>query len=186
VRFEQGHLEGVMVVRPELKQDERGFFSRTFCSDEFAAAGIPFDTAQSNIAFSKKRGTLRGIHFELPPATQHKVVRCTRGSAYYVVIDLRPYSSTYLQHFGITLDDVARTILYVPPGFASACQSLSDNTELAYQMSDFYVPGREIGFRFDDPAFAIAWPLPVTVVSEKDLSWPAFQPDLALVTAVSD
>jgi dTDP-4-dehydrorhamnose 3,5-epimerase len=184
VRFEKTDLDGVMIVHPELKRDDRGFFSRTFCSREFQSAGIFLDTAQCNIAVSEKRGTIRGLHYELIPATQSKLVRCTRGSAYYVVIDLRPSSVSYMKHIGVTLDVESRRVLYVAPGFASGCQSLSDDTELAYQMSDFYMAGKEDGFRYDDPAFGIKWPLPVSVVSEKDQAWPPFRNETVSLTAV--
>jgi dTDP-4-dehydrorhamnose 3,5-epimerase len=167
------------VVEPELKHDARGFFSRTYCSREFQEQHLSFEIAQCNITYTDRPGVLRGLHYQIPPATEHKIVRCTRGSVYYAVVDLRRESPTYLRHFSIELNDINRRILYVGPGFASGCQALSSGVELTYQMSEAYCAGRESGFRYDDPAFGIEWPLPVTAVSEKDSSWPCFEGILA-------
>jgi dTDP-4-dehydrorhamnose 3,5-epimerase len=133
--------------------------------------------AQCNLSYNHKAGTMRGMHYQTPPAAEAKLVRCTRGRIYDAIIDLRTDSETYLQHFGIELSEDNRTALYVPELFAHGYQALTDGAEVFYQVSEFYTPGQERGLRYDDPAFGIRWPMPVTVISEKDRSWPSFAPE---------
>jgi dTDP-4-dehydrorhamnose 3,5-epimerase len=169
--FTETPLAGAFVIDLERLEDERGFFARTFCMLEFEEHGLERFTAQCNLSFNKRAGTVRGMHYQLPPATEGKLVRCTNGAIYDVIIDLRPKSPTYLRHFGVRLDDANRRSLYVPPLFAHGYQALSDGAEVSYQVSEFYSPGQERGLRYDDPAIGIEWPLPVTVISAKDAAW---------------
>jgi dTDP-4-dehydrorhamnose 3,5-epimerase len=175
VIFQETTLPNAFVVELERLEDERGFFARTFCASEFTDHGLVAAVLQANLSFNHKQGTLRGMHYQLPPATEAKLVRCTRGAIYDVIIDLRPNSPTYLHHYGIELSAESRTALYVPEMFAHGFQTLVDQTEVTYQVSEFYTPGQERGIRYDDPAFAIEWPLPVGVISKKDSSWPHFR-----------
>jgi dTDP-4-dehydrorhamnose 3,5-epimerase len=169
-------LGDAWVVAPEPIADQRGFFARTFCAREFAARGLKAAVAQANLSFNHRRGTLRGLHYQLPPAAEAKLVRCTRGAVYDVIVDLRPDSPTYRRHFGIELSADNRLAIYVPEMFAHGCLTLTDHAELAYHVSEFYAPEHERGFRYDDPAFNIVWPGPVEVLSAKDASWPPFAP----------
>jgi dTDP-4-dehydrorhamnose 3,5-epimerase len=175
VIFTETPLAGAFVIDVKPLEDERGFFARSFCMREFEEHGLETLTAQCNLSFNQRAGTLRGMHYQLPPAAEAKLVRCLRGAIWDVIIDLRPDSPSYLRHFGVRLDDENRRALYVPPLFAHGYQALVDGAEVSYQVSEFYTPGQERGLRFDDPAFAIEWPVPVTVVSEKDRSWAPFQ-----------
>jgi dTDP-4-dehydrorhamnose 3,5-epimerase len=169
--FEKTPLAGAYVIRLEEKADERGFFARSFCQQEFAERGLRTTVAQSNLAYTKKAGTLRGMHYQVAPATETKLVRCIRGAIYDVIIDLRPDSLSYLQHFGIELSADNRLSLYVPDMVAHGYQALTDGAEVLYQVSEFYTPGTERGLPYNDPAFAIDWPLPVSVISDKDRQW---------------
>jgi dTDP-4-dehydrorhamnose 3,5-epimerase len=180
VIFRETPLTGAFVIDLEAHRDERGFFARTFCQDEFEARGLNPTTAQSNLSYNFASGTLRGMHYQRRPAAETKLIRCVRGAIYDVIIDLRPDSPSYLQHFGIELTSANRSALYVPEMFAHGYQTLTDDAEVVYQVSEFYTPGVEAGLRFDDPTFAIAWPQPVTVISEKDQSWAPFDPAVAL------
>jgi dTDP-4-dehydrorhamnose 3,5-epimerase len=175
--FTETPLAGAYVIDLDLRQDERGFFARSFCMHEFEEHGLESFTAQCNLSFNHRAGTLRGMHYQLPPAAEAKLVRCVRGAIYDVIIDMRPESPSYLQHFGVRLDDDNHTALYVPPLFAHGYQALTDRAEVSYQVSEFYTPGQERGIRYDDEAFGIDWPLAVTVISEKDSSWPGFEPE---------
>jgi len=170
--FTPTEIAGVVVVTTELRADERGFFARTFCAREFEAAGLRPLVAQANLSFNHRAGTLRGLHFQRPPAAEAKLVRCTRGRVYDVAVDHRPTSPTYLRHVGVVLDAEERNALYVPEGCAHGYLTLEDACEVAYQVSEFYTPGVEGGLRWDDPALAIAWPGAVAVISEKDAAWP--------------
>jgi dTDP-4-dehydrorhamnose 3,5-epimerase len=170
--FRATPIQGVFVIEPEPLSDERGFFSRTFCAREFKALGLAPVSAQSNIAYNNRKGTVRGMHYQLPPAAEAKLVRCTGGSIYDVVVDLRPASPSYLMHFGLELSSRNRRALYVPPLCAHGYQTLTDEAEVFYQVSEFYAPGHERGARFNDPALGIEWPLPVSLISEKDRTWP--------------
>ena len=174
MRFTETPLAGAFLIEPELLQDERGGFARTFCAHEFAEHGLSEVVAQSNLSFNHRKGTLRGMHYQLPPATEAKLVRCTRGAIYDVIADMRPDSPTFLSHFGAELTDENRAALYVPQMFAHGYQALTDGAEVVYQVSEFYTPGQERGLAHDDPALAIDWPLPVSVISEKDRAWPPF------------
>jgi dTDP-4-dehydrorhamnose 3,5-epimerase len=156
----------------ESHEDSRGFFARTFCTNEFAEQGLVSTFVQCSVSFNRKRGTLRGMHYQLPPATEAKLVRCTAGSLYDVIVDLRPGSPTYLRHIGVELSARNRRALYVPEMFAHGFQSLEDETEVFYQISEFFVPDKSTGLRYDDPKLGIKWPLPVAVISEKDERWP--------------
>jgi len=165
-------LAGVAVVDLELKQDDRGFFARTFCREEFVAAGLEPMVEQCNLSYNHRAGTLRGMHFQVAPATEAKLVRCTAGAILDVVVDMRRDSATYLQSFGVELTSSNRRALYVPPMFAHGYLTLDDGAEVSYQVSEAYTPGTERGLRHDDPALGLRWPVPVMVLSEKDASWP--------------
>ena len=173
--FTETPLSGAWTIDLELREDDRGFFARTFCMREFEEHGLESFTAQCNLSFNHQAGTMRGMHYQLPPATEAKLVRCVKGAIYDVIIDLRPDSPSYLQHFGVRLDDENRRALYVPGMFAHGYQALTDGAEVSYQVSEFYTPGQERGIRYDDPQFGIDWPMKVTVISEKDASWPLFE-----------
>jgi dTDP-4-dehydrorhamnose 3,5-epimerase len=175
VRFTQTPLEGAHVIEPNLVEDDRGGFARTFCAREFVEHGLSDVVAQANLSFNHRRGTLRGMHYQLPPAAEAKLVRCTRGAIHDVIVDMRPDSPTYLAHFAIELSEGNRTALYVPELFAHGYQALTDGAEVVYQVSEFYAPGYELGLMYDDPALGIDWPLPVSVISEKDRSWPRYE-----------
>jgi dTDP-4-dehydrorhamnose 3,5-epimerase len=173
--FTETALPGAFVIDLEVKPDSRGLFARTFCAHEFEEHGLKPTVAQCNLSFNHRQGTLRGMHYQVEPATETKLVRCTRGAIYDVIIDLRPDSPTYLQHFGVELTAENRRALYVPEMFAHGYQALTDGAEVVYQVGEFYTPGYERGLRYDDPTFAIQWPQPVTVISDKDASWPRFE-----------
>lgn len=172
--FRKTPLEGAFLVDLDKREDERGFFARTFCMHEFEEQGLESFTAQCNLSYNHKAGTMRGMHYQLPPAAEAKLVRCLRGAIYDVIIDLRKDSPSYLQHFGVRLDDENRSALYVPPLFAHGYLALEDGTEVSYQVSEFYTPGQERGLCYDDAAFNIEWPIEVAVISEKDASWAPF------------
>jgi dTDP-4-dehydrorhamnose 3,5-epimerase len=164
-------LKDAFIIDIEPRNDSRGFFSRTFCQREFAAHGLKPVIAQGNIAFNHKKGTLRGMHFQCPPAAETKFVRCTRGAILDIIVDLRPESPTYMQHIEVELSADNHRALYVPERFAHGYQALEDNTETSYQMGEFYAPGDEGGLRYDDPGLGLKWPMPVTVISDKDQTW---------------
>ncbi|MGZ4336031.1 MAG: dTDP-4-dehydrorhamnose 3,5-epimerase [Gaiellaceae bacterium] len=172
MRFVETSIAGAFVVEIEPIEDERGSFARTFSRDEFEAHGLSTDIAQCSISFNKRRGTLRGMHFQREPYGECKLVRCIRGSIFDVIVDLRPESATYRHWFGTELTPVNGRMLYIPSGLAHGFQTLEDATEVAYQISQVYVPSHARGVRFDDPAFAIEWPLSVTAVSERDRDFP--------------
>lgn len=172
--FQETPLAGAYVIDIERLEDERGFFARTWCQREYTEHGLNPRLAQCSISFNKQKGTLRGMHYQLPPYAEAKVVRCTRGAIFDVIIDLRPESPTYKQHFGLTLTPESRTMLYVPEGFAHGLLTLEDNTEVLYLISEFYAPDYARGFRWNDPTFAIEWPAAVQVISERDAGYPDF------------
>jgi dTDP-4-dehydrorhamnose 3,5-epimerase len=178
VIFERTAIDGVVAVRAEPLADDRGMFARTYCAREFAAAGLNPTVAQANVSFNRRVGTLRGLHFQRPPAAEAKLVRCTRGRVYDVAVDLRPDSPTYLRHVGRILDAETHEALYVPEGCAHGYLTLEDASEVAYQVSAPYAPGEEGGLRWDDPVLAIAWPGPVRVISPKDAGWPLLEPEI--------
>lgn len=174
--FTQTKLKDAFIIDLELREDHRGAFARTFCAKEFEAHGLKPTVAQCNLSFNHKAGTLRGMHYQLPPAAETKLIRCTKGAIYDVIIDMRPDSPTYMEHIGVELTADNRRALYVPEMFAHGYQALTDGAEVVYQVGEFYTPGYERGLRYNDPAFGIAWPMPVTVISEKDAAWPLFEP----------
>jgi dTDP-4-dehydrorhamnose 3,5-epimerase len=166
--FTETKLPGAYVIDLECKEDERGFFARVFCQQEFEAHGLKPVIAQANVAFNHKKGTLRGMHFQYPPAAETKLVRCTRGAILDIIVDLRPESTTYLQHIAVELTEANHRALYVPERFAHGYQVLQDGTETSYQVGEFYTPSAEGGLLYNDPRLGLVWPLPVTVISEKD------------------
>lgn len=173
--FTETELENAYLVDVEPLTDERGFFSRAWCENEFAEAGLSTRVVQCNIAFNTTMGTLRGMHYQAPPHAEVKIVRCTRGAIYDVIVDLRAESPTFRKWLGVDLTAENRRAIYIPEGFAHGYLTLTDDTETYYQVSEFYAPGAEQGVRWDDPAIAINWPGPEpTVISEKDRSWPDF------------
>jgi dTDP-4-dehydrorhamnose 3,5-epimerase len=173
--FTETKLKGAFIIDLELKADDRGAFARTFCMKEFEQHGLKPTVAQCNLSFNYKAGTLRGMHYQVPPAAETKLVRCTKGAIYDVIIDMRPDSPTYMQHIGVELTADNRRALYVPELFAHGYQALTDDAEVVYQVGEFYTPGYERGIRYDDPAFEIEWPMPVTVISPKDAAWAPFE-----------
>lgn len=174
--FTETRLSGAFLLDLEPREDSRGFFARTFCRREFEAHGLKPDMVQCNLSFNHHAGTMRGMHYQLPPAAETKLVRCTRGAIWDVIVDLRPESPTYLEHVGVELSAENRRQLYVPELFAHGYLTLTPDAEVAYQVGEFYTPGAERGIRWDDPALGIEWPVPVEVISDKDASWPAFVP----------
>lgn len=169
--FEETALRGAFVIIPERREDNRGFFARTYCQREMREHGLDPVIAQANVAFNRHRGTLRGMHFQYPPAAETKLVRVTRGAILDVIVDLRPESPTYLGHVAVDLSAENGRSLYVPRRFAHGYQVLEDDTETSYMMGEFYAPELEGGLRFDDPDLGIAWPLPVGEMSPKDRAW---------------
>jgi len=176
VIFTETGLAGAVVVDLERKADDRGFFARTFCREEFAAAGLEPLVEQCNLSYNHRAGTLRGMHFQVAPATEAKLVRCTAGAIVDIIVDVRSGSPTYLRSFSVELTAENRRALYVPPMFAHGYQTLVDGAEVTYQVSEAYTPGTERGLRHDDPRLGLAWPLPVTVLSDKDAAWPLLAP----------
>ena len=172
MKFTETKLKGAFIVDLEPRTDDRGFFARSFCQKEFEAHGLKSLIAQSNISFNYRKGTVRGLHFQFPPAAETKFLRCSRGAIVDVIVDLRPESPTYLQHVAVELTAENRRGLYVPERFAHGYQVLEDNTETTYQVGEFYTPGAESGLRYSDPRLAIDWPLPATDMSDKDRNWP--------------
>jgi len=173
--FTETELAGAFVIEPERREDDRGFFARSYCADEFEQHGLNPRVVNTNLSYNARRGTLRGMHFQRSPYEEAKLVRCTRGAIHDVIVDLRPGSPTYMRWIGVDLTADNYRLLYVPEGFAHGFQTLADDTDVTYQVSEFYTPGSEGGARYDDPAFGIEWPLAVTVISEKDASWPDFE-----------
>ena len=177
MRLVPTEIVGATVVELELRQDERGFFARSFDQQVFADAGLEPVVEQGNVSFNYAAGTLRGMHLQIAPAPEAKLVRCTRGAIVDVVVDLRAGSPTFLQHVAVELTAENRRALYVPPFFAHGYQTLVDDTEVIYQVSGRYTPEAERGLRHDDPVLGIRWPLPVDSVSPKDASWPLLPAD---------
>ena len=172
--FKESTLAGAYVIEPELISDERGFFARTYCRNEFSAKGLNPNLVQCNISYNKVRGTLRGMHFQKAPHAEAKLVRCTQGGIYDVIVDLRSDSSTFTQWFGVELTAENRTALYVPEGFAHGFVTLKDATEVLYQMSEFFDAGCAACVRWNDPVFAIEWPIQAKVISERDQNYTNF------------
>jgi dTDP-4-dehydrorhamnose 3,5-epimerase len=174
VIFKETQLRGAFLIEPEQLADQRGFFARSFCVREFEAHGIDSRVAQCNISYNAKKATLRGMHYQAPPHAEVKLVRCTRGALYDVIIDLRAESATYLKSYGTQLDSDNRRMLLIPEGFAHGFITLEDRTEVFYQMSEFFDAGSARGVRWDDPAFGIRWPIDPQVISERDRTYPDF------------
>jgi dTDP-4-dehydrorhamnose 3,5-epimerase len=171
MRFTATKLVGACIIEPQLREDNRGLFARTYCAREFHEQGLVDSFVQCNTSWNARKGTVRGLHYQLPPSSEVKLVRCTAGSLWDVIVDLRPDSPTYLQHVAVELSVRNRLALYIPEMFAHGFQALEDATEVFYQMSDFYTPKLAKGVRYDDPKIGIQWPLPVTSISDQDLSW---------------
>lgn len=169
--FTETRLRGAFTIDVEPREDNRGFFARVFCQREFEEHGLKPVIAQANIAFNRRKGTLRGMHFQYPPAAETKLVRTTRGAILDIIVDLRPESPTYLQHVAVELSADNRRALYVPERFAHGYQVLEEDTETSYQVGEFYTPETEGGLRFDDRRLGLSWPLPVGEVSAKDGAW---------------
>ena len=170
--FTETDLAEAFVIDLELREDDRGFFARAFCQEEFEEHGLKPVIAQANLAFNHRKGTLRGMHFQIPPAAETKLVRATRGAILDIIVDLRPESPTYLQHVAVELTQENHRALYVPERFAHGYQVLVDQTETSYQVGEFYSPPNERALRYDDPRLGLEWPLPVAVISDKDRDAP--------------
>jgi dTDP-4-dehydrorhamnose 3,5-epimerase len=175
VIFTETEIKGLFVIEPERHSDHRGFFARTFCAAEFQARQLDPAVAQCSISYNGKKGTLRGMHYQAPPHAEVKLVRCTQGAIFDVAIDLRRDSKSFARHFAVVLNAENRKMLYIPTGFAHGFQTLTDNTEIFYQMSAPYAPESARGIRWDDPSFAIEWPPDERTIIERDRSYPDFQ-----------
>ncbi len=176
MKFTQTKLAGAYIIDIERLEDERGFFARSWCEQEFREHGLNPRLAQCSISFNRQRGTLRGMHYQIAPDEEAKIVRCTAGSIHDVIIDLRPESPTFTRWVGVELSAENRRMLYVPEGFAHGFQTLADNSEVFYQISEFYAPASARGVRWNDPRFGITWPLEVTTMSDKDRLCKDFDP----------
>jgi dTDP-4-dehydrorhamnose 3,5-epimerase len=176
VIFEPTPLGGAVLIDLDRHFDERGFFARTWCADEFAAAGLPAKVVQCSVSWNERRHTLRGMHWQAAPHGESKLVRCTRGAILDVIVDLRADSATYLQHLAVELTETNRRALFIPPGMAHGFLTLVDGTEVFYQMDAAHVPEAARGARWDDPAFGITWPAVPEVMSSRDASYPDFTP----------
>lgn len=174
MKFQATELEGAFLIRTEPASDERGFFARLWCKEEFQRHGIDMDIVQSSVSHTVTAGTLRGLHFQWPPSCEAKLVRCERGRILDVIVDLRPASPTFAQHLALELDGNSRDTLYVPPGFAHGFQTLEAECDVVYMMSDYFQPELSGGVRFSDPAFGIDWPLPVSNILPRDRDYPDF------------
>ena len=174
MKFIATELESAYILEVESHEDKRGFFARTFCQDEFRARGLNPEVAQCSVSFNKRRGTLRGMHYQSEPFPEAKLVRCTAGAVYDVIVDLRPQSATYRRWVAVELTAANRRALYVPEHFAHGFQALADETEVFYQISEFYHPECSRGIRWNDAAFRIRWPLAELVISERDRNFPDF------------
>ena len=171
MHFAETPLIGAFVVELQPHKDDRGLFARTFCAREFGAQGLIETFVQCNTSWNTSKGTVRGLHYQLPPSSEAKLVRCTAGAMWDVIVDLRPASPTYLQHIGVELTAANRRALYIPEMLAHGFQTLEDGTEAFYQMSEFYAPDLSTGIRYDDPKLGIKWPLAVASISDKDQRW---------------
>jgi dTDP-4-dehydrorhamnose 3,5-epimerase len=171
MQFTATKLQGAWVIEPQLREDSRGLFARTYCAREFREQGLVDHFVQCNTSWNAHKGTVRGLHYQLPPSTEVKLVRCTAGALLDVIVDLRPGSPTYLQYVAVELTARNRFALYIPGMFAHGFQTLEEGTEVFYQMSEFYTPKLARGIRYNDPKLGIKWSLPVTSISDQDLSW---------------
>jgi len=175
VIFKPTNFRGAYVIEPERRADFRGYLARTYCEKEFAALGLETHIAQCSVSFNQRKGTLRGMHYQVAPFEEVKVVRCIRGAIYDVIIDLRPSSSTFKKHFAVELDERNGNALYVPAGFAHGFQTLAGNSEVFYQMSQYYSESHARGVRWNDPAFAIPWPEDARTILERDENYTDFE-----------
>ena len=173
--FHQLDIPGAFLLEPERKEDRRGFFARTYCRNELEARGLDPTVVQCNISVNHQRGTVRGMHWQAAPYEEIRLVRCTAGAIHDVILDLRPDSPTFKRHLAFELDAQNRLSVYIPAGLAHGFQTLADGTEVFYQMSEFYYPDHARGVRWNDPAFAITWPLEISEISERDLAFPDFE-----------
>ena len=173
--FTETALKGAFIIEPEQLSDERGFFARTWCQKEFLNHGLNPNIVQCSISYNRKKGTLRGMHYQAAPHEEIKLVRCTAGAIYDVIVDLRKDSSTFRKWISAELNEENRKMLYIPAGFAHGFQTLADNTEVFYQMSEFYTASHARGIRWNDPAFDLQWPAAMQVISEKDANWPDYK-----------
>jgi dTDP-4-dehydrorhamnose 3,5-epimerase len=172
--FSETKLAGAFLIDLDRKEDARGFFARVFCVDEFRAHGLKPEVAQCSISFNRRKGTLRGMHWQAAPKAEAKLIRCTRGAIFDVIVDLRPKSPTRLQHITTELSEYNGRMLYIPEGLAHGFQTLADDTEVFYQMTEFFTPDCGRGARWNDPAFEIAWPLPDPIMNDRDRTWEDF------------
>ena len=172
--FTKTTVNDAYIVELDKREDHRGFFARTWDKNEFEEHNLNSNLVQCNVSFSKKRGTLRGMHYQKKPFEESKLIRCTKGKIFDVIIDLRTHSSTFKKWFGVELTQENYKMLYVPEGFAHGFQSLEDNSEIIYQVSEFYTPNSELGIHWNDPAFNITWPIEEKITTEKDNSWKSF------------
>jgi dTDP-4-dehydrorhamnose 3,5-epimerase len=172
MKFIEIKLKGAYIIEPERLEDERGFFARTFCQKEFEDHELNPRLVQCSISYNKRKGTIRGMHYQIAPMVESKLVRCTKGAIYDVIIDLNPKSLTYCQWIAVELNNENRKMVYIPEGFAHGFQTLENDTEVFYQMSEFYTPEYARGVRWDDPAFGIVFPLKKNILSEKDKNFP--------------
>lgn len=173
MKFKQCKMDGLWMIEPQPLEDSRGFFARMVCEREFAEHGLPNEWKQQDISFNRKKGTLRGLHYQKAPYREIKVIRCTQGAIFDVAVDLRKDSPTYLEWLGVALTADNRCMFFVPEGFAHGYLTLEDNSEVSYLMSEFYTPDAAAGLRYDDPKLGIKWPeIGVQVISEKDAAWP--------------
>lgn len=170
--FTETRLPEAWTIDIEKIEDDRGFFARWYCTKEMAEYGLSPLSAQGNLSYNRTVGTVRGMHMQLPPAAEIKLVRCVRGAIFDVIVDTRQGSPTRWQWVGVELNEDNRRALYVPEGFAHGYQTLTDDAEVMYQVSEFYTPGQEIGLRYDDPDLGLEWPLPTAAISDKDAAWP--------------
>jgi dTDP-4-dehydrorhamnose 3,5-epimerase len=180
MKFTQTPLKDAYIIELEKRGDDRGFFARTFCKNEFGVAGLNNEIVQINNSLSKDKGTLRGMHYQLNPKSEDKIVRCISGKLYDVIIDLRPKSETFTQWFGVELTAENRIMLFVPKGFAHGFMTLEENTEAFYLVTEFYSPEHERGIRYNDPRFGIKWPMEPAIISDKDKNHLDFNPDYHL------
>lgn len=169
-------LPGAFVIEIDRKEDTRGYFARLWCREEFAAHGIAIDMVQASVSHTAAAGTVRGMHFQLPPSREGKLVRCERGRIHDVIVDLRPDSPAFANHLAVALDADRRNALYIPPGVAHGFQTLTADCDVLYMMSDYYNPGLQAGVRWNDPAFGIAWPIAKVTILPRDAAYPDFDP----------
>jgi dTDP-4-dehydrorhamnose 3,5-epimerase len=173
--FKKTKIKGLYIIEPEFKIDERGYFARIFCKNEFKKIGFDFNIVQINRSLTKKKGTIRGLHFQKPPKSEDKIVVCLKGKIFDVALDLRKNLPTFAKWVGVELSEENKKIFLIPKGFAHGFQTLTDNCEILYFVSEFYSPKYESGIRWDDPFFNIKWPIKNPILSEKDKNWPMFK-----------